>query len=243
MKEMFSRTELLLGTEAVQRLSCCHIAVFGIGGVGGYVCEALVRSGIGEFDLIDSDTVAESNLNRQIIATRSTIGKYKTEVMKERMLSINPDVKVNIHNCFFLPENASEFDFNKYDYVVDAVDTVTAKLEIIMQAKETDTPVISAMGAGNKLDPSRFKVTDIYKTSVDPLCRVMRRELKKRDIKHLKVVYSDEEPIKVEMRQKDAEELKASGSSRRSTPGSTAFTPAACGLVIASEVVKDLIRL
>ncbi|WP_026490725.1 tRNA threonylcarbamoyladenosine dehydratase [Butyrivibrio sp. XPD2002] len=242
MEEMFSRTGLLLGEDAIEKLHNSHVAIFGIGGVGGYVCEALVRSGIGSFDLIDSDTVAESNLNRQIIALKTTIGKYKTEVMKERMHAINPDVKVNIHNCFYLPENADDFDFNKYDYVVDAVDTVTAKLEIIMRAKECGTPVISAMGAGNKLDPSRFRVTDIYKTSVCPLCKVMRRELKKRNIRKLKVVFSDEEPIKPAVRAEDAAELKASGSSRRSTPGSTAFTPAACGLVIASEVVKDLLK-
>ncbi len=242
MEEMFSRTELLLGENAINKLKSSHVAVFGIGGVGGYVCEALVRSGIGTFDLIDSDTVAESNLNRQIIALKTTVGKYKTEVMKERMLSINPDVKINIHNCFYLPENADDFDFNKYDYIVDAVDTVTAKLEIIMRAKALGTPVISAMGAGNKLDPSRFRVTDIYKTSVCPLCKVMRRELKKRNIRKLKVVFSDEEPIKPAVRKEDEAQLKASGSSRRSTPGSTAFTPAACGLVIASEVVKDLLK-
>ncbi|WP_408071105.1 ThiF family adenylyltransferase [Butyrivibrio sp. JL13D10] len=242
MSEIFARTELLLGKEAINTLKNKHVAVFGIGGVGGYVCEALVRSGIGKFDLVDSDTVAESNLNRQIIALQTTIGKYKTEMMKERMLSINPDVVVNIHNCFYLPENADNFDFKKYDYIIDAVDTVTAKLEIIMRAKAAGTPVISAMGAGNKLDPSRFKVADIYKTSVCPLCKVMRRELKKRNIKKLKVVYSDELPIKPEIRSEDAAEIKKTGSSRRSTPGSTAFTPAACGLVIASEVVKDLLR-
>lgn len=242
MEEMFSRTGLLLGEAAIEKLHNSHVAIFGIGGVGGYVCEALVRSGIGSFDLIDSDTVAESNLNRQIIALKTTVGKYKTEVMKERMLAINPDVKVNIHNCFYLPENADDFDFNKYDYVVDAVDTVTAKLEIVMRAKECGTPVISAMGAGNKLDPSRFRVTDIYKTSVCPLCKVMRRELKKRNIRKLKVVFSDEEPIRPAVRAEDVAELKTSGSSRRSTPGSTAFTPAACGLVIASEVVKDLLK-
>ncbi|WP_026509348.1 tRNA threonylcarbamoyladenosine dehydratase [Butyrivibrio sp. LC3010] len=227
METQFSRTELLIGKEALNKLADSHVAVFGVGGVGGYVCEALARSGIGEFDLIDSDTVALSNLNRQIIALNSTIGKYKTEVMKDRMLDINKNIKVNVHNCFFLPENASEFDFTKYDYIVDAVDTVTAKIEIIMRAKQLNIPVISAMGAGNKMDPSRFKVTDIYKTSVCPLCRVMRRELKKRNIDSLKVVYSDEEPIKTEAGR---------------LPGSTAFTPSACGLVIASEVVKDLIK-
>ena len=237
MEEQFSRTELLIGETAVKKLHNSHVAVFGVGGVGGYVCEALVRSGIGEFDLVDSDTVATSNLNRQIIALHSTVDKYKVDAMKERMLDINPNVKVNVHRCFYLPENADNFDFGKYDYIVDAVDTVTAKIEIIMRAKSLGIPVISAMGAGNKLDPSKFKVADIYDTKVCPLCRVMRRELKQRDVDSLKVVYSEEEPIKNSEMQNVEE-----GSSRRSTPGSTAFTPAACGLVIASEVVKDLIK-
>ncbi|WP_029321448.1 tRNA threonylcarbamoyladenosine dehydratase [Butyrivibrio sp. AE3004] len=227
MESWLSRTELLLGSESINKLKNSHVAIFGVGGVGGYVCEALVRSGVGKFDLIDSDTVALSNLNRQIIALNSTIGRYKTEVMKERMIDINKEVIVNIHNCFYLPENASDFDFSKYDYIVDAVDTVTAKIDIVLKAKECKTPVISAMGAGNKTDPSRFRVSDIYKTSVCPLCRVMRRELKKRNVDHLKVVYSDEEPIKTDAGR---------------TPGSTAFSPSACGLVIASEVVKDLIK-
>ncbi|SEK37401.1 MULTISPECIES: tRNA threonylcarbamoyladenosine dehydratase [unclassified Butyrivibrio] len=241
MDEQFSRTELLIGENNVEKLKGSRVAIFGVGGVGGYVCEALVRSGIGEFDLIDSDTVAASNLNRQIIALHSTVDKYKVDVMKDRMLDINPDVKVNVHKCFYLPENAGDFDFSSYDYVVDAVDTVTAKIDIILRAKEVGVPVISAMGAGNKLDPSAFKVADIYKTKVCPLCKVMRKELKKRNVKNLKVVYSEEEPLKPEVRETDMEDLKASGSSRRSTPGSTAFTPAACGLVIASEVVKDII--
>ena len=237
MEEQFSRTELLIGEAAVEKLKRSHVAVFGVGGVGGYVCEALVRSGVGTFDLVDSDTVAVSNLNRQIIALHSTVDKYKVDVMKDRMLDINPNVSVNVHRCFYLPENADDFDFSRYDYIVDAVDTVTAKLEIIMRAKKLGIPVISAMGAGNKLDPSAFRVSDIYKTKVCPLCKVMRKELKKRGIDGLKVVYSEEEPIKnSKMAEADP------GSSRRSTPGSTAFTPAACGLVIASEVVKDIIR-
>ena len=222
--EQFSRTQMLLGQDAIELLNKKRVAVFGIGGVGGYVCEALVRSGIGAFDLIDSDKVSITNLNRQIIATHKTIGMYKVDVMKERMLDINPDVNVEIHRCFFLPENADDFDFQEYDYVVDAVDTVTAKIELILRAKKDGVPIISAMGAGNKLDPSRFKVADIYETTVCPLARVMRRELKKRDIESLKVVYSDEAPIKT-----DAD-----------FPGSTAFTPAAMGLVIAGEIVKDL---
>lgn len=222
--EQFSRTQMLLGQDAVELLNKKRVAIFGIGGVGGYVCEALVRSGIGAFDLIDSDKVSITNLNRQIIATHKTIGMYKVDVMKERMLDINPDVNVEIHRCFFLPENADDFSFQEYDYVVDAVDTVTAKIELILRAKKDGVPIISAMGAGNKLDPSRFKVADIYETTVCPLARVMRRELKKRDIENLKVVYSDEPPIKT-----DAD-----------FPGSTAFAPAAMGLVIAGEIVKDL---
>ena len=196
MLTQFSRTELLLGKEAMDRLKNVRVAVFGIGGVGGYVCEALVRTGVGAFDLIDDDKVCLTNLNRQIIATRKTVGKYKTEVMKERMLEINPDVKVEIHDCFFLPENAKDFPFEEYDYIVDAVDTVTAKIALVMKAKEMNIPIISSMGAGNKLDASKFEVADIYKTSVCPLAKVMRRELKKRGVKKLKVVYSREEPIK-----------------------------------------------
>ena len=186
MLNQFSRTELLLGKEAMEKLGHSRVAVFGVGGVGGYVCEALVRSGVGAFDLIDDDKVCLTNLNRQIIATRKTVGKYKAEVMKERMLEINPDVKVEIHKCFFLPENADEFPFEDYDYIVDAVDTVTAKLELVMKAKEKGVPIISSMGAGNKLDPTMFRVADIYKTKVCPLAKVMRRELKKKRRKEIK---------------------------------------------------------
>nr|WP_330393212.1 tRNA threonylcarbamoyladenosine dehydratase [Butyrivibrio hungatei] len=240
MSEQFSRTALLIGQDKVEELHKKRVAVFGIGGVGGYVCEVLVRSGIGAFDLIDNDTVCLSNLNRQIIATRKTIGRYKTEVMKERMLDINPDVDVTIHNCFFLPENADEFDFSQYDYVVDAVDTVTAKIELIMRAQKENVPVISAMGAGNKLDASRFKVADIYDTSICPLARVMRRELKKRNVKHLKVVYSDEEPITPMTDPSNSSETDTKPVGKRTTPGSTAFVPAVAGLLIAGEIVKDL---
>lgn len=228
MLAQFSRTELLLGKEAMDRLSDARVAVFGIGGVGGYVCEALVRSGVGAFVLIDDDKVCLSNLNRQIIATRETIGRYKTEVMRERILEINPDADVAIHNCFFLPENAEEFPFAEYDYVVDAVDTVTAKIALVMKAQEKNVPVISSMGAGNKLDGSQFKVADIYQTKMCPLAKVMRRELKKRGVKKLKVVYSEEEPIRHE------------GSERGDVPGSVAFVPSVAGLIIAGEVVKDL---
>lgn len=217
----------------MDRLKNARVAVFGIGGVGGYVCEALVRTGVGAFDLIDDDKVCLTNLNRQIIATRKTVGKYKTEVMKERMLEINPDVKVEIHDCFFLPENAKDFPFEEYDYIVDAVDTVTAKIALVMKAKEMNIPIISSMGAGNKLDASKFEVADIYKTSVCPLAKVMRRELKKRGVKKLKVVYSKEEPIK------PIEDMAISCRSncicppgakhkcteRRAIPGSVAFVP------------------
>ena len=248
MLNQFSRTQLLIGEEAIQKLAKSRVAVFGIGGVGGYVCEALVRSGVGAFDLVDDDKVCLTNLNRQIIATRKTVGKYKVEVMKERMLEINPDVDVRTYQCFFLPENADDFPFEEYDYIVDAVDTVTAKIEIIMRAKEKNVPVISAMGAGNKLDPERFRIADIYDTSVCPLARVMRRELKKRNVKSLKVVYSDEQPIR------PVEDMSISCrtncicppgaahkcTERRDIPGSTAFVPAVAGLMIAGEIVKDL---
>ena len=236
MQERFKRTELLMGEEALEKLARSRVAVFGIGGVGGYVCEALVRSGIGAFELVDMDTVSISNLNRQIIALESTIGRYKAEVMKERMLDINPSVRVSVRNCFFLPENADTFDFTGYDYVVDAVDTVTAKIAIILKAKEAGVPVISSMGAGNKLDPGRFKVSDIYKTSVCPLAKIMRHEMKKRGIKELKVVYSDETPIK---REKD-DNACDDGKRVKQIPGSCAFVPAAAGLVIAGEVVREL---
>ncbi|MBP3469891.1 MAG: tRNA threonylcarbamoyladenosine dehydratase [Lachnospiraceae bacterium] len=248
MLNQFSRTQLLLGKEAMEKLQRSRVAVFGIGGVGGYVCEALVRSGVGAFDLIDDDKVCLTNLNRQIIATRKTVGKYKADVMKERMQEINPDVEVNVHRCFFLPENAEDFPFEKYDYVVDAVDTVTAKLEIVMQAKKKRVPVISCMGAGNKLDASAFRVADIYKTKMCPLAKVMRRELKKRGVKELKVVYSEEKPTR------PLEDMSISCRShcicppgakhkcteRRDIPGSVAFVPPVAGLIIAGEVVKDL---
>lgn len=248
MLNQFSRTQLLLGKEAMDKLQNSRVAVFGIGGVGGYVCEALVRSGVGEFDLVDDDKVCLTNLNRQIIATRKTVGKYKTEVMKERILEINPDAKVNIHNCFFLPENADDFPFEEYDYVVDAVDTVTAKIALVMKAKEKNVPIISSMGAGNKLDGSQFKVADIYKTKVCPLAKVMRRELKKRGVRKLKVVYSEEIPTR------PLEDMSISCrtncicppgaehkcTERRDIPGSLAFVPSVAGLIIAGEVVQDI---
>ena len=233
MLDQFARTELLLGKDAVEHLSHCRVAVFGIGGVGGYVCEALARSGVGSFDLIDNDKVCLSNINRQIIATMKTVGEYKTQVMKNRILDINPEAVVNTYECFFLPETAADFPFDKYDYVVDAIDTVTAKIELVMQCRKAGVPIISSMGAGNKLDPTQFRVADIYKTKMDPLAKVMRRELKKRGVTKLKVVYSEEEPI-------CPAESEPQSNGRRSTPGSTAFVPSVAGLIIAGEVIKDL---
>lgn len=248
MLTQFSRTELLLGRDAMRRLADARVAIFGIGGVGGYVCEALVRSGVGAFDLIDDDKVCLTNLNRQIIATRSTVGRYKTEVMKERMLDINPDADVRVQNCFFLPENADKFSFEEYDYVVDAVDTVTAKLALAVKAKEADVPIISSMGAGNKLDGSQFRVADIYQTKVCPLAKVMRRELKKRGIEKLKVVYSEEQPIAPGEDMEGICEadcacppgVQQQRTDRRVIPGSVAFVPSVAGLIIAGEVVRDL---
>lgn len=233
-REQFVRTEMLLGKAAMECLSSSKVAVFGVGGVGGYVAEALVRSGLGAIELIDNDVVALSNLNRQIIALHSTLGKQKVEVMKERLLDINPDVQVTARCCFYLPETAKEFDFTNYDYIVDAVDTVTAKLELACRAKEADTPIIASMGAGNKRNPAGFLVADIYETSVCPLAKVMRRELKKRGISELKVVYSKEPPVCFQ--EPEVKEM----SSKRYVPGSTAFVPSAVGLLIASEVVADL---
>lgn len=250
METQFSRTEILIGKEAVRRLSASRVAVFGVGGVGGYVCEALVRSGVGAFDLIDSDRVALSNLNRQIVALHSTIGQYKVDVMRERMLAINPQVKVNVHKCFFLPENAQQFPFSEYDYVVDAVDTVTAKIALVMKCREAGVPIISSMGAGNKLDASLFQVADLFQTKVCPLAKVMRRECKKRGIKNLKVVYSEEMPLTPGISEaeeqtalhadKQSPDTAAEGSRRRSVPGSVAFVPSVAGLILAGEVVKDL---
>ena len=241
MSEQFIRTQLLLGEEALRKLEEAHVCVFGVGGVGGYVVEALARSGVGTIDIVDNDEVAKSNINRQIIALHSTIGRDKVDVFRERILDINPKAQVNVHKCFYLPENAAEFDFGSFDYVIDAIDTVTAKIDIIVKCNECGTNVISSMGTGNKLDPTKVTVTDIYKTQVDPLAKVMRRELKKRGIKKLKVVYSPEEPVMPDPELVEAE-LKKTGSSRRSIPGSTAFVPPVAGLVIAREVVMDLIK-
>lgn len=235
MKEELSRLELLLGSESLECLKKSKIAVFGVGGVGGYVVEALARCGVGSFVLTDNDTVSLSNINRQIIALHSTVGMNKTDVIKERVLDINPSADVEIHNCFYLPDNNLGYNFKEYDYVIDCVDTVAAKIDIILKAQEAGVPVISSMGTGNKLNPAMLEITDIYKTSVCPLARVMRYELKKRGVKKLKVLFSKEEPIKVSAQPEE-------GSKRRSIPGSTAFVPAAGGLIIASEVVKDLTK-
>ncbi len=230
MGGMFERTVSLIGNEAFSRLQNSHVIVFGVGGVGGYVVEALVRSGLGEITIVDNDVVSESNINRQIIALHSTVGKPKVQVLKERILDINPDCRVNALQAFFLPENSADFDFSKYDYVVDAIDTVTAKIEIIRKAKEAGVPVISSMGTGNKLDPSKFQIADISKTSVCPLARVMRRELKARHISKVKVLFSTEESAGV----------VTDSSNGRHAPASIAFVPSVGGLMIAAEVVKDL---
>ncbi|MDO4962043.1 MAG: tRNA threonylcarbamoyladenosine dehydratase [Eubacteriales bacterium] len=240
MLNQFSRTQLLLGRENMEKLYNARVAVFGIGGVGGFAVEALARSGVGSLVLIDNDKVCLSNLNRQIIATGKTIDRYKVDVMKERILEINPDANVEARQCFYLPETAGEFDFSEYSYVIDAVDTVTAKLEIIMQAKKCNVPVISCMGAGNHLDPTAFQVADIYKTTMCPLAKVMRHECKKRGIKKLKVVYSTEKPI-TPIDSAEEENAKNENPVRRSTPGSIAFVPSVAGLILAGEVIKDLI--
>lgn len=237
MGKKFDRTKRLLGEEAMNNLSRAHVAVFGIGGVGGHAADALVRSGVGEITIVDSDEVAESNINRQLIATTKTIGRKKVDVMKEHLLEINPELKVNTCDCFFLPETKDDFNFYAYDYVIDAVDTVTAKIALVEACQEHDVAIVSSMGAGNKLDPTAFEVADIYKTSVCPLAKVMRRELKKRNIKHLKVVYSKEAPLDAK---EDAEFVSDEVRQRRATPGSIAFVPSVAGLILASEVVKDL---
>lgn len=248
--DQFARTQLLLGVDAMNKLKNSRVAVFGVGGVGGYSVEALARSGVGAVDLIDDDKVCLTNINRQIIADVKTIGKYKVDVARDRILSINPRCKVTTYQCFYLPQNAKDFDFSQYDYVIDAVDTVTAKINLVMQANENGVPVISSMGAGNKLDPTAFVVSDIYKTDVCPLAKVMRRELKKRNIKKLKVVYSKEKPlIPIEDESISCRShcvcppgAERKCTDRRTIPGSVAFVPSVVGLIIAGEVIKDLIK-
>lgn len=235
MSEELSRTELLLGEKALEKLAKSRVAIFGIGGVGGYTAEALARSGIGALDLIDNDKVTLSNINRQIYALHSTVGEYKVDVAKNRILDINPNINVKTYTTFYTPETSDEFDFSQYDYVVDAIDTVSGKIELVMQADKFNVPIISSMGAGNKLNPTEFEVQDIYKTSVCPLARVMRQELKKRNIKSLKVVYSKEPPVK---NHQNPEWI----AKNKKAPGSIAFVPSVAGLIIASEVIKDIIN-
>ncbi|MBO4540320.1 MAG: tRNA threonylcarbamoyladenosine dehydratase [Clostridia bacterium] len=250
MLNQYSRTELLFGKEAMEKLRASRVAVFGIGGVGGYAVEALARSGVGAIDLIDDDRVCLTNINRQIIATRKTVGKFKVDVAAERIAEIDPDIKVTKHQCFYMPETAEQFDFKQFDYVIDAIDTVTGKIELVLQAQKAGVPIISCMGAGNKLDPTAFEVSDIYKTSVCPLAKVMRRELKKRGVPALKVVYSKEQPLT------PIEDMAISCKAhcicppgtvrkctqRRQVPGSNAFVPSVAGLILAGEVIKDLIK-
>ena len=240
MENQFSRTELILGKAALSKLNKSRVAVFGIGGVGGYVVEGLVRSGIGEIDIIDNDKVSLTNLNRQIIATTKTIGQYKVDVAEERIKDINPQCLVHKYKTFYLSDKRAEFDFTKYDYIVDAIDTVSGKISLIQEAKEANVPIISAMGAGNKIDPTAFIVADIYETSVCPLCHVMRKELKKRGIKNLKVVYSKETPLKPNQYDDNS---KTVTNTERQIPGSTSFVPPVVGFIIAGEVIKDLISL
>ncbi|HKL73652.1 MAG TPA: tRNA threonylcarbamoyladenosine dehydratase [Clostridia bacterium] len=236
MQEQFSRTELLIGKQGLAHLKNARVAVFGLGGVGGHAVEALARSGIGALDLIDNDKICASNINRQIFATHKTIGQYKTDVAMQRVLDINPNCVVNLYNVFYLPETSNLFDFSVYDYVIDAIDTVTGKIELIVKAKKCNTPIISAMGAGNKMNPTQFEVSDISKTSICPLARVMRKELKNRGIHNLKVVYSTEIPLKPK------EEDDNSPNERKKVPGSIAFAPSVAGLIMASEVIKDIIN-
>lgn len=235
MLDEFSRTKLLLGEDAIEKLNRSKVAVFGVGGVGGYAVEALARSGVGNLDLIDNDRVSVTNINRQIIATHQTLGKYKVDVAKERILDINPECNVNVFKIFYMPDTENMFDFSNYDYIIDAIDTVSGKIALVMNAQKANVPIISSMGAGNKLNPSAFEVTDIYKTSVCPLARVMRNELKKRGIKKLKVVYSKEKPIKVT----DGNKQK-NGEYKKPIPGSVAFVPSVAGLIAAGEVICDL---
>ena len=245
MNEQFTRTELIYGRDGIEKFSRSRVAVFGIGGVGGHACEALARSGIGHIDLIDDDRVCLSNINRQIIALHSTVGKYKVDAMESRLLDINPDIKITKHKVFFTPENADSFDFSEFDYVIDAIDTISGKIALVMKADENGVNIISSMGAGNKTNPSLFEVSDIYKTSVCPLARVMRNELRKRNIKRLKVVYSKEQPLTPKAYMTASQDtLKTDrspkGSYVKQAPGSTAFVPSVAGLIIAGEVINDL---
>jgi len=237
--EAFTRTRLLLGASAMEKLKASRVAVFGLGGVGGYALEALARSGIGALDLIDHDTVSLTNLNRQILATHATIGMPKAEAARQRVLDINPEIRVTVHNTFYGPDTAAQFDFSQYDYIIDAIDTVTGKLALITQAKAAGTPILCSMGTGNKLDATKFQIADISKTSVCPLARIMRKECAKRGLKHVKVLFSTEDPIPSQPEEADLQELP---EGRRALPGSVAFVPSVAGLLIAGEVIKDLIK-
>jgi len=241
MLNQFSRTQMIFGNAGMKKLKNSRIAVFGIGGVGGYTVEALARSGVGELDLFDNDKFCVTNINRQIHATTKTIGKYKVDTAKKRLLEINPEARVNIHKIFFLPETSDKIDFSKYDYIIDAIDTITGKIELVLKAKEYNIPVISSMGAGNKIDPTMFEVADIYETKICPLAKVMRRELKKRGIEKLKVVYSKETPVSLIKTEIDYD-YDSENTSKRQIPGSNAFVPSVAGLIIAGEVIKDLIK-
>jgi tRNA A37 threonylcarbamoyladenosine dehydratase len=243
MADQYSRTRLLLGEDGLSKLRRARVAIFGLGGVGGYVAEALARSGIGQLDLIDDDTINLTNLNRQVLALHSTVGMAKVEAAKNRILDIDPSIQVRTFQTFFLPENAAEFDFSQYDYVIDAIDTVTGKLELIARAKNAGTPIISCMGTGNKLDPTLFRVADISKTSGCALARIMRKECAKRGLKGVKVVYSQELPLEPQVDPNEFQEAQREGSSRRALPGSTAFVPGVAGLIMAGEVIKDLCRI
>ena len=240
MREEFIRTEAVFGCEAMEKLANARVAVFGIGGVGGHAVDALARSGVGALDLFDDDTVSMSNINRQLVATHATLGKQKTEVMRDHILDINPDCIVTVHNLFYLPETADRIDLSVYDYIIDAIDTVSAKIELVCRANQASVPIICSMGAGNKLDPTRFEVADIYKTSVDPLARVMRRELKKRGIRKCKVVYSKEEPSTLKREISNVNVEGRPGENKKLAPGSLAFVPSVAGLILAGETLKDL---
>lgn len=243
MSDIFSRTMLIFGKDCMKKLKNSRVAVFGLGGVGSYAVEALARSGVGTLDLFDHDTICPTNINRQIYATIKTIGKYKADVAKERIQDINPDASVNIYKMFFTPANSHEVDFPKYDYITDAIDTISGKIELVMKSIEYGVPIISSMGAGNKVDPTKFEVADIYDTQICPIARVMRRELRKRGVERLKVVYSTEPPIATTANESESEDISAEVTHKRQIPGSTSFVPSVAGLIIAGEVIRDLINL
>ena len=242
MREEFIRTQAVFGTEAMEQLAKARVAVFGVGGVGGHAVDALARCGVGAIDLFDDDVVSMSNINRQLVARHSTLGRRKTEVMRDLILDVNPECSVTIHNLFYLPETADQIDLSQYDYIIDAIDTISAKMELVCRAKKAGIPIICSMGTGNKLDPTQFEVTDLYKTTRDPIARVMRRELKRRGIHKLKVVYSPEQPSVCRQELSNAPVAGRPGDAKKRAPGSLAFVPPVAGLILAGEVVKDLIK-